>query len=282
MMRRIYYKNLFLSGLFLWVTVFSFGQGKGSLFIIGGGVRSESLLKELINTAQFTSNDYIVILPMATSLPQESVASISGQLSSLCSNLITSFNFSKTAANENQAWLDSVRKAKLIYIVGGNQNKFMDVVRGTKLYTAIHEAFNTGATISGTSAGAAVMSEIMITGEERDTTDKGAFKEIMRGNVVTSQGLGLVTTAIIDQHFIKRSRYNRLISVLTDHPDKKVIGIDEGTAIIVSGKQARVVGQSQVVVITPPNKLKWSNEGKVAFRDAHISLFLSGDKFKMN
>ncbi len=272
---------------FLLITVFVFAlssghaQKKGSLFIIGGGERTPALMSELIRTANPATSDYIVILTMATSVPEESFESIRSQLSGLCNNPITNFNFSKAQADEHKMWIDSVQNAKLIYVVGGDQNKFMDVVRGTALFDALHLAYKNGSTISGTSAGAAIMSQIMITGAEKDTANKNSFREIRSDNVVTSSGMGFLNGAIIDQHFIKRSRYNRLISILADHPDKMVIGIDESTAIVVTGRKVRVVGESQVVVISNPKKLKITVKNKVSFKNARLSLFEGGDRFKL-
>nr|WP_262919552.1 cyanophycinase [Niabella hibiscisoli] len=207
------------------------------MFIIGGGDRSPALVKQMVETAKMKPGDYIVVLPMATSIPEESVAYISGQLSVACNNKITSFNFTRAQADNQQGWIDSVKNARFIFITGGDQNKFMNVVRGTKLYEALHQAFRNGSTIAGTSAGAAVMSQIMITGEEKGKSDKDSFREIKSNSVVTSSGMGFLTSAIVDQHFIIRSRYNRLLSALADHPDKTLIGIDEATAIIVTGKR---------------------------------------------
>lgn len=280
-MKKQFLKKIILLAVFVFAISCAFSQKRGSLFIIGGGERSPELLGELIKTADPSTSDYIVILTMATSVPEESYKFIRSQLSGICKNPITGFNFTKAQANDNEIWIDSVRHARLIYIVGGDQNRFMDVVRGSRLYDAMHQAFNNGATISGTSAGAAVMSKIMITGEERDKKDKDSFKEIKRDNAITSQGMGFITDAVIDQHFIKRSRYNRLLSVLADHPHKIVIGIDESTAIIVTGKKVSVVGESQVVVISKPEKLKISDKGTVSFKNARLSLFMAGDSFEL-
>lgn len=279
-MKKNFLKRLFLVSALMFILSSGFSQ-KGSLFIIGGGARTPELLTDLIQTANPSVDDYIVILTMATSVPDESFESIRSQLSGHCKNAITGFNFNKTQANEHKEWIDSVRNAKLIYVVGGDQNKFMEVVRGSVLYDALHQAYNNGSTISGTSAGAAIMSQIMITGEEKDKKNKDSFREIRSDNVVTSPGMGFIDKAIIDQHFIQRSRYNRLISVLSDHPDKMVIGIDESTAIVVTGKKARVVGESQVVVISGPKKVKSSKEKKVSFKNARLSLFAAGDQFKI-
>ncbi len=114
---------------FMSASLLSLGQNKGSLFIIGGGDRSPALVKQMVETAKLKPHDYIVVLPMATSIPQESVAYISGQLSAACSNKITSFNFTRAQADNQQNWIDSVKNARFIFITGGDQNKFMDVVR---------------------------------------------------------------------------------------------------------------------------------------------------------
>jgi len=266
---------------FACATLCTFGQNKGSLFIIGGGDRSAALMEDLVQTADLRPSDYIVVLPMATSIPEESIAYISGQLLEHCKNPITSFNFTKAQANDNQAWIDSVKNARLIFITGGDQNKFMEVVRGTKLYNAMHEAYRNGATVSGTSAGAAVMSQIMITGAQKGKSETGRFSEIETNSVVTSEGMGFLTGAIIDQHFIIRSRYNRLLSAQADHPDKMVIGIDEGTAIIVKGKQVSVTGNSQVVVVSGTKKIQVSDKNKVTFKNAKLSLYIHGQHFKL-
>ena len=272
------YIKYFLITCFIGASVFAYSQ-KGNLFIIGGGDRSATLVKSLVETADLKPSDYIVVLPMATSVPQESIAYISTQLSEHCKNKITSFNFTKDQANHHQSWIDSVQNARLIYITGGDQNKFMDIVKGSKLYDAMHQAYNNGATISGTSAGAAIMSQVMITGasKEKGTTD--SFKEIKTDNVETAPGMGFLTSAIIDQHFIVRSRYNRLLSVLSNFPNKTLIGIDESTAIIVKGKKVTVAGESQVVVVTHPKKLQIFNKGKVAFKNASLSLYSPGEQF---
>lgn len=264
------------------LTNFSYCQSKGSLFIIGGGERSSDLIKELVATANLRPTDYVAVLTMATSLPEQSTSLISRQLSEFCKNQISTFNFTKEQANDDLIQIDSVRNARLIYITGGDQNKFMNVVLGSKLYEALHYAYKNGATISGTSAGAAIMSKIMITGSQKETGNVGEFKEIKKGNVITAEGMGFLTNTIIDQHFIMRNRYNRLLSVLGDHSDKMVVGIDESTAIVVKNKIAKVIGQSQVIVISNPKKITTFNNNKLSFKNASLSLYMPGEQFAIN
>src|SRR5699024_1612984 len=217
-------------------------------------------------------DDYIVVLPMASKKPANGVKDIKEQIAKFCENPITGFNFDETSIERKQ-WIDSVKNARLIYIVGGSQRRFMNVVLHTPVYSAIHRAFEEGSTIAGTSAGAAVMSKIMITGRQKQKHDYKGFKSILYDNVETGEGLGLLPShTIIDQHFIKRSRQNRLISVLADFPHYECIGIDESTAIICKGKEAKVIGEGQVTVLSDPEDLSESSGKLVKFSNIRFSL----------
>ena len=253
---------------------------KGSLFIIGGGDKSPGLIQELIKTADMKAKDYVVVLPMSSGFPERSFEAIQEELSVATRNHITCFNFDASKVNDRK-WLDTLTGARLIYITGGDQNRFMKVVLNTPVYKAIHQAYQNGATVAGTSAGAAVMSKYMITGAQLlgDTVYKATFDQLRFGNVEFQEGLGLLDSVIIDQHFVKRSRYNRLISALAAHPGFDCIGIDEGTAIIVKQKKIRVAGESQVLRIASPLKLKVTKSKHLKMEGLQFSLYTEGDTF---
>lgn len=90
----------------------------------------------------------------------------------------------------------------------------------------------------------------MITGDEkRKVEEDHAFEKILTDNIVVTAGFGFIKTAIIDQHFVTRKRYNRLISLVAEHPELLGIGIDESTAVIVNPDETfEVVGEQNVVV----------------------------------
>lgn len=252
---------------------------KGNLFIIGGGDRPPSLVKSLLATAPLSRNDYIVVLPMSSEEPDSSFYYFKKDISPECSNTIVNLNFTKGNVN-NKQWLDSLLHAKLIFITGGDQERFMNVVLNTPVFDAIHKAYNNGSTIAGTSAGAAVMSKQMITGKEySDTTYRETFRKLHDKNIELKEGLGLLDNAIIDQHFIVRSRYNRLLSALAKYPSLSCIGIDEETAIIVQGNKVRVTGDGQVFIFKDPKGLKVTSGGLIKFTDLQVSIYTAGDEF---
>ncbi|KQR66915.1 cyanophycinase [Pedobacter sp. Leaf176] len=252
-------------------------QNKGSLFIIGGGNRSDELMQKMLQTANLKSTDYIIVLPMASEVPDAGFETLSKQLKKLDNRTIRNFNFAKHDVNDKK-WTDSLTQAKLIYILGGDQSRFMKVVLNTPVYDAIHKAYQSGSTIAGTSAGAAVMSKYMITGKQLlDTVYKETFNKLWDKNIEFSYGMGLLENTIIDQHFLKRNRYNRLISALAAHPNMVGIGIDESTAIIVNGNKATVAGESQVIRIANPRELKNTANGLLKFSKAEFGIFTDGD-----
>ncbi len=276
---------------FLLITAFSFfvqpaisqekNLPKGNLFIIGGGNRSDALMLDLLKTAQLSDKDYIVVLPMSGAEPDTSFFYFKKQVETLCRNTIANLNFTK-ANSTNKLWLDSLKKAKLIFITGGDQSRFMSVVLNTPIYTAIHNAYRQGATIAGTSAGAAVMSKYMITGNQLigDTTYQSTFDQLRKDNIEFSQGLGLLDSIIIDQHFIVRSRYNRLLSALYAFPAFTCIGIDESTAIVFHQYKITIAGIGQVIVFSNMEN-KTAVNGLIKFSDIHLRVFTAGDSFKI-
>lgn len=255
---------------------------KGKLFIIGGGDRSDDLMKQVLSVADLTKKDFIVVLPMSSEEPDSSFIFFKTQMIKLTSNPIVMLNFNATTA-QNKTLTDSLQKAKLIFISGGDQVRFMNVVHNTPIKTAIQKAYENGSTISGTSAGAAVMSEKMITGNQKLQKEySGTFDNIRYDNLETSEGLGLLKTAVIDQHFLKRNRYNRLLSALVELPALTGIGIDEGTAIIVRNNQVEVAGESEVIVVrNPKGILKAKKNNLISIENLQMSIYTAGQKFNI-
>lgn len=276
--------KLFLAFFALIATNSSYSQTpKGKLFIIGGGNRSDKLMNQLLSISSLQKKDYIVVLPMSSEEPDSAYIYFKKQVGKLTPNPIVMLNFNKQTAT-NQVLVDSLQKAKLIFISGGDQSRFMKVVNNTPVFTAIHQAYQNGSTISGTSAGAAVMCEHMITGNQKlETKYTSTFDNIRYDNLETAEGLGLVKNVIIDQHFLKRSRYNRLLSALVEFPTHIGIGIDESTAIIVRNKEIEIVGESEVIVFQNPKGItKVPKNNTIGIKNLEMSIYYEGQKFKIN
>jgi cyanophycinase len=249
----------------------------GHLFIIGGGEKTDGLMKELLKVSAVGSDDYVIILPMSSEDPDSSVIFAKEDFASVGITKVAGFNFTEKGP-VTQSRIDSMVKAKLIFITGGDQTRFMKIVGRGPVYKAIHEAYKKGSTIAGTSAGAAVMSKKMITGNNLKHPDySGKFPTIEPQNIEVTEGLGMVDNLIIDQHFIKRQRLNRLISVAIENPDETCVGIDESTAIIVSGNSFTVAGENQVIILCNPAKSKKIQHNLLGAKGLKIDVLLPGE-----
>jgi cyanophycinase len=257
-------------------------EAKGKLFIIGGGSRPASMVDRMVKESGIDKEGYGIVLPMSSSEPDSSAYYATRQFYKLGVSNVYGLNFTK-GEDLKDSKLDSITNAKLIYISGGDQNRFMEIVKDTEIEKAIHQAYNEGSLIAGTSAGAAVMSEMMITGNELKHPEYAStFRNIESENIEIKTGLGLITTIIVDQHFVKRSRYNRLLSAVIEHPQLVGVGIDESTAILVNGKTIEVVGESQVVVFKNPDRSKTTFNDKLGAKGIMMNLYLPGELFTLD
>jgi len=136
-----------------------------------------------------------------------------------------------------------VENSSGIFITGGNQIRVASMLGGTGVAKAIVQRHRDGVTVGGTSAGASVMSAIMVAG--------GASGSTPRPHSATmSPGLGLIDTVIIDQHFRERDRVGRLVTMVSFNPGLLGLGIDEDTAALIwSDGTMEVVGRGSVLVV---------------------------------
>jgi len=270
-----------MAGILLIVILGAKNPVKGKLFIIGGGKRTDAMINRLIEEAGIREQGYVFILPMASGDPDSAIMWSGEQFLANGISRVTGYNF-KEGVLPDPVYLDSLRKAPLVFISGGDQSRFMNAVRGTEIYDAIHQAYRNGSVIAGTSAGAAVMSLYMITGDElRHPEYHETFRCIETRNIEFREGLGLLKTAIIDQHFVVRSRHNRLITAVFEKPELPGIGIDEATAILVSGRKAEVVGDSQVLVFRNRAKSVKILGDKMGQGKISLEIHLPGDRFNI-
>ncbi|MGC9363451.1 MAG: cyanophycinase [Fidelibacterota bacterium] len=220
----------------------------GHLFIIGGGNRPDYLMEKMISLSN-NAQPKVIVIPNASSCPVTTAEYQVGQFKKLGINDCSFLYVVHDSANSDDV-LDQISKADILFFSGGDQRRLTADLNGTRLLSAIKERYYNGAVIAGTSAGAAVMSKIMIIGDELINQDSTrSFYTIQKGNIVTTPGFGLIENAIIDQHFITRKRHNRLISLVLENPKLLGIGIDESTAIIVNPDNTfRVFGEHAVIV----------------------------------
>lgn len=253
---------------------------QGNLVIIGGGKRPIYVMEKFIELAGGKKSK-ILVIPNASSDAIDTGKYQSEQLQKLGAGN-SFFIFAKNEIADSDSIIDRLSDVTGVFFSEGDQRRLTRDLLGTKLLKRIKEIYFEGGVIGGTSAGAAVMSKIMLTGDEAKNKDSSySFVTIEKGNVITSEGFGFIENAIVDQHFIFRKRQNRLISLVLENPDLLGIGIDEETSIIINkDRQFQVLGEYQVIVYDA-SKSDISQNEKEQFGANNIEMHIlkSGDKF---
>jgi cyanophycinase len=151
--------------------------------------------------------------------------------------------------------LDLLRMATGIYITGGDQARLVELLVGTLVMECIRTRNADGVIVAGTSAGASILSALMMaggTGVGGDSNGSAARK----GMVDVVAGFGLVQDIIIDQHFSQRGRLGRLLSVFAGTPGLIGIGLDEDTAALIDREGTlQALGSNMVTIVDGRNTI---------------------------
>jgi cyanophycinase len=254
---------------------------KGYLFIIGGGERDAPLMKRYVGLASGFGSGKVIVLTMASSVPQEVGPELVAEFKANGVRDVAYYQLSRDEAMkpESARILDG---AGGIYFAGGDQSRLAAALLDTPVHKKMLELYQTGCAIGGTSAGAAVMSEVMITGDEKRTEGKeGSWEVIWADDVIRTRGFGFVRNAVIDQHFITRRRNNRLISVVIENPKLIGVGIDESTAVLVRPDGTyKVLGENQVIVYDARKALTFkSPTGRLGVHGMVVNVLVAGDVY---
>jgi len=222
---------------------------RGSLIIVGGGDTPYGIQKRFVELAGGPGRARVAIFPMAATEYDEEAEEVLAELKWLGAEAIL-INMDRDQAQTRE--MERVLTGFTGYwFLGGDQNVLAASLLDTRALRIIEFQYEKGAVIGGTSAGAAVMTATMLTGERR--TASGRINEdpnavALRSTEVTP-GFGLLPGAIIDQHFSRRSRDNRLVSAVLDNPQLLGVGIDEETALIVrSDGKWEVLGNGHIKI----------------------------------
>lgn len=256
---------------------------KGYLFIIGGGERDAPLMKRYGELAAKFDTGKVVIFTMASGVPQEVGPDLVKEFTGLGMKDVVYYQLSRDDAMrpDSARILDGVGG---IWFAGGDQARLTAALLGTPIHKRMLELYEKGCVIGGTSAGAAVMSEVMITGDEKRTDNKeGTWEVIWANDVIRTRGFGFVKAAVIDQHFVVRRRLNRLIATVIENPKLVGVGIDESTAVLVRPDgRYEVLGESQVLVFDARKaKTFRSPDGHLGAVGMALNVLLPGDVYNV-
>jgi len=261
-------KNIFAGRLVLVAAIvflFSLDQyGQQRLLVIGGGERPATAMKQFVTWSGGEKAE-ILVITWASGVPDESFESLKKQFTDAGAGTVLDAPRRPLDEAGRAEFVRMLERATGVFFSGGDQNRIMDVLADEALLQSLRAKYSAGTPFGGTSAGAAVMSDPMMTGD--------ADLKLLDGKQVgVRKGLGLIPNVIFDQHFLIRQRHNRLFGLVIEKPKMLGIGIDEDTAVLIEdNRRLRVEGKTQVMFVH-------SRNGRQPF---HVSFLSSGERFDL-
>lgn len=219
------------------------------IVLAGGGTDNDSAMKWMLQRAK--GGDVVVLRASGSN----------GYNDYFFSSLATSLNSVTTIVidTRDKAQKDSVyntiRRAEVLFIAGGDQLAYIDNWKDTKVSQAIDYLINTKkVTIGGTSAGMAVLSQICYSAggsTQGNLTSTAALADAGGDNITLVKDfmkIPMLASVVTDTHFSERDRMGRLVTFMaraaTDLNLKmRGIACDENTAVCVDEQgNAKVFG----------------------------------------
>ena len=201
----------------------------------------------------------VEVITTASSIPDEVAENYKDAFSKLGCNNIGHLRIRNREDAGIAEYKERLRACNCIMFSGGNQLRLSSIFGGTEFLDILKSRYEQEEfIIGGTSAGAMAMSSTMI-------YEGSAALAHLKGEVKITTGLGLLQNVIIDTHFDKRGRFNRLAQAVAAQPGAIGIGLGEDTGVVVSeGHSLKAIGSGSVVIIDGKN-IEYNNIADIKF-----------------
>jgi cyanophycinase len=256
---------------------------KGRLIIIGGHEDKEgerTILKAVAHRAH-GDRGRLVIVTVASQQPEELGREYRALFKDLGVGEVDVVDIRTRDEATDQKNVDKIADAKVVFFTGGDQLRITSQIGDSPVFQCMHECYRKGATIAGTSAGAAAMPETMLIAGASDKSNQISALEM-------APGLAFMQGVVIDSHFAERGRMGRLLGAVAQNPRNIGLGIDEDTAIVVSGQERFEVIGSGAVYVVDGMGISYSSlseqhpEGIVTIYDVKLHVLGQDDQYDLH
>lgn len=205
------------------------------------------ILKNIISLTGVT-DPTVEVITTASSIPDEVAENYIDAFSKLGCKKIGHLRIRDREDAAKPEYIERLKACDCIMFSGGNQLRLSSIFGGTEFLDILKQRLqDEHFVVGGTSAGAMAMSNTMI-------YEGSADKAHLKGEVKITTGLGFLQNVIIDSHFDKRGRFNRLAQAVAANPGAIGIGLGEDTGVVVTeGHNLKAIGSGSVVIIDGKN-----------------------------
>lgn len=246
----------------------------GHLLVIGGGLERDNapVYQRILALAQAASPEGKARVVIATAASGDEAASEKSARAAFALYDPTAVIACVTRDTPADETIAALSLANAVFFTGGDQKRITTRYRPdpaeapTAELLALRELLNRGGVIAGTSAGAAMMSEIMFLGGRSidalgyprpSTTAAGRSNQTDDPDNPVSPdeappakgpnigpGMGFIRTLITDSHFIERNRIGRLVAALEASNLRLGLGVAENACVHIDLHTGEIVGIS--------------------------------------
>jgi cyanophycinase len=253
---------------------------QGPVMAIGGAVGKDfdGLILDRFHKLAGGKRGKILVVPTATENQEETAAEYKEALSAIGAGKIDILRVEEREDANSDAAVEQIRAATGVFITGGTQSRLVSLLVGTHVMDELRSRNAEGMIVAGTSAGASILADHLLVGGGDVPIDSNG-STARRSLVDLAAGFDLLRDAVIDQHFSQRGRIGRLLSAFAAMPGLLALGIDEGTAALVTPDgRLEVLGTGSVVILDGRNTVSDYEERSLAevLSIANVNLHLLG------
>ena len=216
------------------------GPRRGAVIVAGGGTLGPDIYARFLTLAG-GKDARIVLVPTAGAEDGSHDAWVALEaLRDAGAQRIEVLHTRNRRVADMEAFASPLREASGVWISGGRAHRLVDVYLGTTTHRELVALLERGGVVGGNSAGASALASYLLRGSEASNGDVV--------DQVRTEGFGFLRGVALDQHLSARGRENDLIGVLRDRPELLGLGLDEGTALVITRDMAEVIGPGRVAV----------------------------------
>ncbi len=210
-------------------------QTMGGTVLMGGGTDVDNAIRWMIERSG--GGDFVVIRATGSTGYNNYIMEL-GEVNSVETLLINS-----REKAERKAVGDRIREAEAVFIAGGDQWNYVSYWKDSEVSDALRYLIEEKKVpIGGTSAGCAILSELIFDAENGSVISEEALANPYRDLVSLSKSfisLPYLENTVADQHYSQRDRLGRHVAFMArlsidfSITNPKGIGVDERTAVCI-------------------------------------------------
>lgn len=219
---------------------------QGSIVAIGGDedkTRNMVVLKSLLGEAKGKKSN-VVVVTTASAEPERRKADYSKAFRTLGVTDLTFIYIDSREQSFDPQVYNQLEGADVVFFSGGDQLRLTSLLGGTPFLDQVRALNKGGTVVGGTSAGGAVLSDLMV-------YEGSSSQAATKGEILLTSGFRFIDRVAFDTHFMNRERLPRLFNIVASNPEILGIGMDEDTGVIFrnGGNVFEVIGKGHVTVV---------------------------------